>query len=237
MGPIAYSMNEKGMFVGIVNCQPCKVRLGHFLLPAKATWVKPPEAIDGKQRFFDGVKWRYENIPVVPEVVDKVPLVRGEEVRENADLLRITIDNMRGELEQRVLKAAGKRIEQITLVLAGMEKEFSRNDEWKNSFGEKLGNLTSAVDSLRVEFASLEQRAMNYHDVIQALSDRLQKAEDANAALVASLGDLHSLVSKVVNDSAMPPAPNIPPAPVDVEKLSKPIQASVKKSWNPFAKA
>lgn len=58
----AYGYNQAGEFTGEVDCQPNPLEFGKFLVPAMATEVKPPKAVKGKARYWNGTKWIYKKI-------------------------------------------------------------------------------------------------------------------------------------------------------------------------------
>jgi hypothetical protein len=67
----AYSFHpETGAFIGVTFAQESPLEPGVFLLPAKATFVEPPQA-EGKQAIWKGDSWEVQNFPALepPEPV------------------------------------------------------------------------------------------------------------------------------------------------------------------------
>lgn len=139
--------------------------------------MKPPEAVDGQMRIFNGVKWEYRPVPKTPALVEhrveKVP-----EVRENPELLKLAVDNMRGDLEMRVLAAAGSqleafrsRLDESTGLIEGLRNEargaFARDAE-----------LSGKIDSMIMLIGAMNQRLDNFVGSVTALNDRIQTLED-----------------------------------------------------------
>jgi hypothetical protein len=60
---LVYSYNPYGEFVGTDQAFPDPLTPGEFLIPAGATNVAPPDAVEGKFRKWDGEQWVLENIP------------------------------------------------------------------------------------------------------------------------------------------------------------------------------
>lgn len=58
----AYGFNQAGEFTGEVDCQPNPLEFGQWLIPGGATEVKPPKAVKGKSRHWNGKKWTYKKI-------------------------------------------------------------------------------------------------------------------------------------------------------------------------------
>lgn len=60
---LVYSYNLNGEFVGTDQAFPDPLTPGEYLLPAGATTVAPPDAVEGKARKWDGSEWVLEDIP------------------------------------------------------------------------------------------------------------------------------------------------------------------------------
>lgn len=64
---------DTGEFCSVGDADQDPLDLGNWLIPANATDIQPPVAVDGMRRIFNGVSWGYEGIPVRP-----VEAVRAE---------------------------------------------------------------------------------------------------------------------------------------------------------------
>lgn len=64
----AYSFHPTtGVFLGVDFAQESPLEPGVFLLPAGATFVKPPQVPEGKQAVWGGESWSVQDIPLAPE--------------------------------------------------------------------------------------------------------------------------------------------------------------------------
>lgn len=82
----AYSFDANtGQYQGIVGAQPNPLEKGKFLLPARATFVAPPELGEDEGAFWDGQAWS-----VVAPVVEPEPEAPTLEEEKATALLRVT---------------------------------------------------------------------------------------------------------------------------------------------------
>lgn len=177
MREIAYSYDQNGVFVGVVKCQPCKRELGKWLLPAKATWLAPPEPVDEKSRVFNGSKWEYRDIPRVPVLVE--PRVeKSVEVRDNPDLVRVLVENMRVDLEKRVFKAVGSKLESIEKSLVMHEEWLSRLQGEMNASFAAIEQCENRIDSVLVELGVIGTRIENISMRFETLLSEMKSVQD-----------------------------------------------------------
>jgi len=82
---------------------PNPLERGKWLVPAHATELEPPAAVEGKTRHFVGGEWVYQDIPPTPEPEPPTP----EQVRQNfATLIQQRLDNFaRGRNYDSILSA------------------------------------------------------------------------------------------------------------------------------------
>ena len=172
MTEIAYAYDHQGIFVSAIKCQPCKIELGKFLLPARATWIAPPEQVDGKMRVFNGVKWEYRDIPKQAVVVE-APVQKSLEIRENPELLKLTVDNMRADLEIRVMKAAGASIENFRSKLSEFDSDIEQLNRLTNGIVSNVSDHQGMIDSVVMMNGVLNQRIDNLAIDIESLNARL----------------------------------------------------------------
>jgi hypothetical protein len=70
----AYSFHpETGVFIGIDLAQESPLEPGVFLLPARATFVEPPQVTEGKQAVWKGDAWEVQDIPVPEPIPEPEP--------------------------------------------------------------------------------------------------------------------------------------------------------------------
>ena len=172
---IAYSFDHTGLYVGPVKCQPCKVRVGEFLLPSHATFVKPPERIDGKSIVWNGSKWEYRPAPKPLSVIVKDHLVT-EEIRDDERLLSIMIGNLKADLLSEHNKNVG--------VLRGAVEDLSRK------VSEKIKKSIDSSSELKID--------------VQAVINRMGSLEQENAVLRTRIDGLKEeilLVLRLIDES------------------------------------
>lgn len=67
--------SETGEYTGSFEADRDPLEEGEvYLLPANATWLKPPVAQEGKWRRFDGAAWVYEDIPEIEPEPEPEPI-------------------------------------------------------------------------------------------------------------------------------------------------------------------
>lgn len=144
MGPVAYSYDKNGLYIGPVTCQPDKVRVGKMLLPRNATFEKPPAQVDGRCIYWANERWEYREMPRVPEVIEShVDVIKAAEIRENPELLSQMISN------ERMIMAVelGKRIDEAKI-------EMSRVISGLNSRLVVLENVVNGVRAVVDDLAN-----------------------------------------------------------------------------------
>lgn len=186
MGPIAYSYVSDGLFAGPVSCQPCKIRLGVYLLPAMATWEKPPEPVNGKMRVWNGMKWHYKDAPK-PIVVVSEPMQKSVEVRDNPELLNVVVDNMRASLEERVMKAAGAKLDGYSTLLKKHSEDFDRVENSLKFLRESFQDQKGVSDSFLMEFGAIAQRFKNVNESIDVLTKAFRDLEDTVSTMKSEI--------------------------------------------------
>lgn len=55
---IAYQTDDKGKFVGFVECEKSPLEKDVFLIPRGATIVAPPKVNENEQAVWDGLSWK-----------------------------------------------------------------------------------------------------------------------------------------------------------------------------------
>jgi len=76
---IAYQTNDKGVFVGTVECDESPLEPGVFLVPAGAVEVQPPTIAPDELAVWDGDEWRVEVVPEPQPEPEPEPYVPTKE--------------------------------------------------------------------------------------------------------------------------------------------------------------
>lgn len=200
----AYSYDRSGLYTGVVKCQPCKVRVGEFLVPGHATLVKPPEPVPGKSIVWNGLKWEYRPAPKPREIVVQEKVVT-EEVRDDERLLTIMIGNLRGEFQSEFNKAVGVLRSAVLDLGADLEKRTAvwkkesqkvlvENEEIRN----RLDGLEQELSIVRTQFKNLGDEFRVLLDVSREMDQRVLDFSKRIETLVDSNGTKDSEKSGVV---------------------------------------
>ena len=205
MREIAYSFDVDGTFVSVVKCQPCKRELGKWLLPARATWIAPPEQVDGKRRVFDGIKWRYVDVPKAAVLVEK-PVVRSVEVRENPELLKVVVDNMRADLESRVMRAAGEKLSRLETALEVVRHGVEACEHGDDFLRGNIQDCYNRIDAIQTELGSMSQRISNIVDRTEEVLNQVVELREAIAADLRGRGDVQVVDESPKGVAAVDPA-------------------------------
>lgn len=64
---------QTGFFLGIAEADESPLEPGVFLLPANATFQKPPATEEGKNRVWSGEEWELQNIPAPTTALEPTP--------------------------------------------------------------------------------------------------------------------------------------------------------------------
>lgn len=83
MTKIYYNYSSKGYYVGSRQARKNPLEKDIYLLPAFATFEKPPEIIKRKNIRWDGKKWIYEDIPKKPELNQAKLLKEEKEAKQS----------------------------------------------------------------------------------------------------------------------------------------------------------
>lgn len=190
----AYSYDRSGLYTGVVKCQPCKVRVGEFLVPGHATLVKPPEPVPGKSIVWNGVKWEYRPAPKPREIVVQEKVVT-EEVRDDERLLTIMIGNLRGEFQSEFNKAVGVLRSAVLDLGADLEK---RTAVWKKESQKVLvenEEIRNRLDGLEQELSIVRTQFKNLGDEFRVLLE-VSREMDEKLLAIAKRVDVYSVVDE-----------------------------------------
>jgi hypothetical protein len=85
---IAYQTDEKGVYIGEVNCQLSPLDLDEtWLIPGGAVTKTPPKFGNGQQARWNGKKWIIEDVPSSIEDEAVFEDVQVEDVQVEDDLV------------------------------------------------------------------------------------------------------------------------------------------------------
>lgn len=189
---IAYSFDQKGNFIGVYRAHLDQVT-GEFLLPALATWIKPPEMVPGKRLVFDGEKWNYvdvEKTMPIKAVVEDTP----KPVDPRTDL--IILDQMLENWKKQLSVEVNKKLSDVeSAMIARIERQmrpviegWTHNKPFVEALEKRMGEIEGVknahaqqIENAHVRLTQLAQfvEAALKKDQPEFEKQRIQTVEEA----------------------------------------------------------